>query len=127
MIRAERGGSAESAFSHFGVGVEEVHCLVVHLQQHLLRPHLPFSIQQAQLPDAVVDGEHGVLTVHDEGGQVLQDVFIQDGLPIKQNKNNHLRSGSRGARCCTSYLDDVLRCVSHAVVQAVFTVAFSLL
>lgn len=73
MIRAKR--SESFAFSHLAVDIDEAHCLVIHLQQHLLRPHLPFSVQQAQLTDAIVDGQHGVLTVHDERGQVLQDVF----------------------------------------------------
>lgn len=57
---------------HLCLRVDERHALLLHLQHHLLRPHLPFGVQQTQASHAVLHGHHPVFPVQHKRGQVLQ-------------------------------------------------------
>ena len=57
---------------HLGVCVDEADRLLVHLEDHVLGPDLPFGVQETQLPDPILDGDHGLFPIHHKRGQVLR-------------------------------------------------------
>lgn len=54
------------------LAVEQADGLVIHLQQHLLRPDLLFRVQHYEFSDGIIHCHDGLTLVHDEGGQVLK-------------------------------------------------------
>lgn len=106
-----RGLAALAHACHLCLRVQESHALLLHLQHHLLRPHLPFGVQQTQASHAVLYGHHPVFPVQHERGQVLQvshNHHLICGLLL--GDNGALRSVTQA-----THLDVILRRVRKRV------------